>query len=88
MFIAENTIAGLMDQFLAQVGIDDEQDVDAFTDALGAFFDSRFVDWSNEVGIPWDTEKAGFALIFFVAGYDADGIRAYPSSQHSWSRSR
>jgi hypothetical protein len=63
-----------MDQFLAQLTDEDSEEVDAFTDALGTFFDSRFAAWADDVGIEWDPEKAGPALTFFVAGYDADGI--------------
>ena len=36
-FVAGNTIAGLMDQFLAQLGDQDANEVDTFTDALGGF---------------------------------------------------
>jgi hypothetical protein len=37
--IAGNTIAGLMDQFLAQLEESDAEDVETFADALGRFFD-------------------------------------------------
>jgi proteasome subunit B (beta)-like protein len=48
--ISENTIAGLMDQFVAQLGQDEAKDFDRFTDALGRFFDSRFLDaWVAEM---------------------------------------
>ena len=48
-FIAGNTIAGLMDQFQAQLDEADSRDIDAFTAALGTFFDSRFVAWVEEM---------------------------------------
>lgn len=47
-FIGGNTIAGLMDQFLAQLGQDDPEDVDSFADALGRFFDEHFIAWIRE----------------------------------------
>jgi hypothetical protein len=49
-FIAGNTIAGLMDQFLAQFGEDDAKDVDTFANVLGEFFDARFGAWIAEAG--------------------------------------
>jgi hypothetical protein len=49
-FISGNTIAGLMDQFRAQLGDDDAEDVDRFADALGRFFDRRFLAaWNEEM---------------------------------------
>ncbi len=34
-----------MDQFVAQLEDADSQDVDAFANALGRFFDGRFIAW-------------------------------------------
>jgi hypothetical protein len=73
-FIADHTIAGLMDQFVAQVTDDDRKTVDTFADALGAFFDRRFADWFEAAGETYDVEKSGYQLWFFVAGYDDEGI--------------
>jgi Proteasome subunit len=73
-FIGGNTIAGLMDQFVAQLGDQAAEEVNAFTDALGEFFTSRFTAWWGEDGETWDTEELGFPLIFLIAGYDAQGI--------------
>jgi hypothetical protein len=73
-FIGGNTIAGLMDQFLAQLGDQDAEEVDAFTHALGEFFDQRFTAQAEAEGVRWDTDEAGFPLSFLVAGYDAEGI--------------
>lgn len=67
-FIGSDTIAGVMDQFTAQCVAEHTEDVDAFSAALGAFFDERFRE-HNEM--PEDGE---FALGFLVAGYDASGI--------------
>jgi hypothetical protein len=73
-FIGENTIAGLMDQFLAQLEGEAAEEVDAFTDALGEFFHARFSAWLAEDGESWDVDAQGFPLRFFVAGYDTQGI--------------
>jgi hypothetical protein len=73
-FIADHTIAGLMDQFLAQVTEDDRKTVDTFADALGAFFDRRFAAWFEEAGESFDVAESGYPLMFFVAGYDDEGI--------------
>jgi hypothetical protein len=73
-FIAGNTIAGLMDQFLAQLDDEDSTGVEAFTNSLGQFFDSRFDAWTEAEGVKWDTDEAGFPLTFLVAGYDGEGI--------------
>ena len=73
-FIAENTIAGLMDQFLAQSSDDAARDVNAFTNALGEFFHAYFAAYGVPPGETWNTEARGFPLMFQVAGYDRQGI--------------
>jgi hypothetical protein len=73
-FIGGNTIAGRMDQFLAQLGDEDPRDVEAFADALGLFFHSRFTSEAEAEGVTWDTDVSGFPLTFLVAGYDINGI--------------
>lgn len=67
-FIGSDTIAGVMDQFTAQCAAEHTEDVDAFSTALGAFFDERFREHNEMPG------KGEFALGFLVAGYDASGI--------------
>jgi hypothetical protein len=67
-FIGSDTIAGVMDQFAAQCAPEHTEDVDAFSSALGAFFDARF---RKHKELP---EGGEFALGFLVAGYDASGI--------------
>jgi hypothetical protein len=69
-FISDDTIAGLMDQFLALLDDEGRKTVDTLADALGKFFHRRFMAWVEE----WDDEEDGFPLLFFVAGYDDDGI--------------
>jgi 20S proteasome alpha/beta subunit len=73
-FIADHTIAGLMDQFVAQVSDDDRKTVDTFADALGAFFDRRFAAWFEGAGETYDVEKSGYQILFFVAGYNDAGV--------------
>jgi hypothetical protein len=73
-FIAEKTIGGLMDEFVAQLPAteaESERDVHAFTQLLGEFFDKRIRTWFEAE----DTElPEGWLLGFLVAGYDTDGI--------------
>jgi hypothetical protein len=66
-FIGSDTIAGVMDQFAAQCVPEHTEDVDAFSSALGDFFDERF---RQHKELP----EGEFALGFLVAGYDATGI--------------
>jgi 20S proteasome alpha/beta subunit len=73
-FIAGNTIAGLMDQCLAQLDDTESMTVGDFADALGLFFDMRFRSWADDEAVDWVTDSAGFPLSFLVAGYDAEGI--------------
>jgi hypothetical protein len=74
-FIGDDTIAGLMAQFLARLKDDDRKTVDTFADALGTFFDERFTAWWFESkGETFDVTTRGFPLMFFVAGYDEKGI--------------
>lgn len=64
------TIAGLMDQFIAQQGDELPPDVVGLAEALGSFFDERFM---NQVG-EWDTDEHGYPLGFLVGGYDDTGV--------------
>jgi 20S proteasome alpha/beta subunit len=73
-FIADDTIAGLMDQFLAQLNVEDRKSVDTMADALGAFFHTRFAAWFASNDVTYDVEESGYQLLFFVAGYADDGI--------------
>jgi hypothetical protein len=73
-FIADDTIAGVMDRFLAHVQSAELGDVEAFSEALGVFFDERFGEWLRDVGETWNSEERGPALTFLVSGYDAEGV--------------
>lgn len=70
-FIGPDTIAGLMDQFAAQVG-DDGRDVHDFAKALSAFFSERLLSQLQEE--ERDLKPEDKPLGFLVAGYDQDGI--------------
>lgn len=72
-FIGRDTIAGIMDQFTAQVG-EDGRNVHDFAVALGEFFSERFEIECRELKMDWDTEAEGWPLGFLVGGYDNDGI--------------
>jgi 20S proteasome alpha/beta subunit len=73
-FIADDTIAGVMDRFLAQLDEEKAGDIDAFADALGTFFDGSFTEWVDSMGETWDVEQSGHALHFLVSGYDEEGV--------------
>lgn len=73
-FLHRDTIAGVMDQFAAQVSEEDLAGVEPLAEALGQFFDARFSELLEESAEEWDTDESGFPLGFLVAGYDADGI--------------
>lgn len=67
-FIGSDTIAGVMDQFAAQCSAEMTGTIEAFSSALGGFFDQRFRQFKE---LP---EGDQFALGFLVAGYDDSGI--------------
>jgi hypothetical protein len=71
-FIGEQTITGLMSEFIAQ--LEPAPDSGATIAAsLAAFFDARYLAWREQIGDPVvDLEPT--ALGFIVAGYDEDGI--------------
>jgi Proteasome subunit len=71
-FIADDTIAGVMDRFLAQSA--ELEDIDAFSEGLGRFFDERFGEWMGDVGETWDPEERAPAITFLVSGYDPEGV--------------
>lgn len=73
-FIGRDTIAGVMDRFLAQVGDDFADGIDAFADALRGFFGDRFNEWLAAMGEEWDANIHGSAITFLVAGYDNSGV--------------
>jgi len=73
-FIGNDTIAGLMDQFLSELEDGAANEVGAFSDALAAFFDERFMRQVEAEGASWDPEENGWVLTFLVAGYDDAGI--------------
>jgi hypothetical protein len=72
-FVGYETIAGLMDQFAAQVG-ENGKDVHHFAEALAEFFSQRFLSQLETEGREWDPETEPFPFGFLVAGYDDDGI--------------
>lgn len=72
-FVGDDTIAGLMDQFAAQVG-EDGKNVHDFVEALGSFFSERLLDQYAAEKRDWDPDVDGWPLGFLVAGYDPDGI--------------
>ncbi len=72
-FIGDDTIAGIMDQFAAQIG-DDGKNVHDFAVALGAFFSERLQAQHDLEGRDWDPEREDWPLGFLVAGYDDNGI--------------
>jgi hypothetical protein len=73
--IGGRTIAGLMDQFVSQLGRRKPRDAEAIAAALGSFFHKRFVeDISEEEQAKWGETTGYFPLGFAVAGYDGDGI--------------
>jgi hypothetical protein len=76
-FIGDDTIAGLMDRFLATL-VDDAigLDIDGVATSIGAFFDGEFTRWLRGIpeAEPWDVQQRGFPLRFLVSGYDDEGI--------------
>lgn len=71
-FIASDTIAGVMDRFLAQHILVLPDSVDAFAEVLGQFFHERFSEWLDSMDEKWDLP--GPAITFLVSGYDEVGI--------------
>jgi hypothetical protein len=71
-FIGTQTIAGVMDEFIASLEASPPPDIDAFAGALGKFFDGR---WRERSGAkPEDVPEGHFRIGFLVAGYGSDGI--------------
>jgi hypothetical protein len=71
-FIADKTIAGLMDEFVTQLPDNAQaRDVQEFARQLGEFFNERFQAWVQESG---EEVPNGWLLGFLVAGYDSEGI--------------
>lgn len=73
-FIGDDTIAGIMDQFAAQVGDDDGRNVHDFAIALGEFFSERLKLQYEREDRDWETNRDDWPLGFLVAGYDDSGI--------------
>lgn len=73
-FIENDTIAGVMDQFAAQMDGDETESVEDFATQLGDFYNEAF--GASPIGKTWDVEADGYSLGFVVAGYSADGIGA------------
>ncbi len=72
-FLDRDTVAGVMDEFAAQVAEEHAGDVHEFASALGAFFHERFTAALDAAGETWSAD-AGFALGFLLAGYDDEGV--------------
>lgn len=72
-FIDDRTIAGLMSEFIAQMGTIPEG-VGNLAAELGAFFHSRFDAAETATAAPDGPSVAEPVLGFLVAGYDASGI--------------
>jgi len=72
-FIAERTIAGLMDEFVAQLD-DQPRDSLAIAAEVGRFFDARLRDATAPEQIEQYQRMGYFPIGFLVAGYDSDGI--------------
>lgn len=67
-FIGSNTIAGVMDEFVAQLGNPETITASELANSLTEFFDAAMKDVNK-------TAPSGqVALGFLVAGYDTDGI--------------
>lgn len=73
-FIGDDTIAGLMDQFMARADDTELKQIDTFVESLGEFFDQRFGENLKEQSVEWDEAQHGFPLGFLIAGYDEQGI--------------
>jgi hypothetical protein len=75
-FVGPRTIAGLMDEFVAQLPPPDEvpRECDAVADAMAQFFDQRFRSEAPADLLEWCEQNRTFPLGFLVAGYDSDGI--------------
>lgn len=70
-FLGEKTIAGVMDEFVAQLDGQQEHDAEAIASELATFFNLRFA--AAFPGLDQST-LTGFPLGFLVVGYDSDGI--------------
>ena len=76
-FIGQRTIAGMMDEFVAQHGDDLPDDAEGIARVLGDFFHERFMADSLPQILQWCEDNPGIGRIgFLVGGYDEDGIGA------------
>src|SRR5665213_380664 len=75
-FVGYRTIAGLMDEFVAQLDGDSvDAAPDAFAAQIGEFFNRRFLEDSSPEILQWSQENPDRARFgFVVAGYDNGGI--------------
>jgi hypothetical protein len=71
--VDEKTIAGQIDEFIAQLGAGEPSDLDDLAGRLGNYFQPRLIQWYQAKGVPWDAAQ-GFKLGFLVAGYDTSGV--------------
>jgi hypothetical protein len=68
--LGDQTINGVMNEFVAAADEDPCQDVETFAKTLGAFFTDRF----NQVYPEYEATPSGWPLGFVVAGYDSAGV--------------
>jgi hypothetical protein len=74
-FIGYRTIAGLMNDFVAQLPDGVPRTCEDISNALAGFFHDRFMADSTAELLQWAHENPdGDRIGFLVAGYDADGI--------------
>jgi hypothetical protein len=69
-FIGDQTIAGLMDEFVANRADETRSQVTELAEELGTFFHDRLVAKYPNLA----SAQQGYALGFLVAGYDGDGV--------------
>lgn len=73
-FLGNDTIAGVMDRFIAQEDGKFGGDVKEFAARLGKFFDARFQEILAVAEEEWSVEEDGYAIVFLVGGYDEVGV--------------
>ncbi len=73
-FIGGRTIAGLMDEFVAQLDDQIPSEASAIAEQLGTFFDAKVNDGVEPEQLEELKAQGLYPLGFLVAGYDADGI--------------
>lgn len=72
-FLGDRTIAGVMHEFVAELGDDRPEHAEQLADRLAAYADERFAQIVPEEARAEIAEQ-GHLLGFLVAGYDEDGV--------------